>query len=451
MLADAAGRGHALALGALRRIDHLPLYFILPYLFGTLALFFLGPYVWPLHEQWVPAVYVPACFFALAVGFRLGSSGTARGAGMPWGLRFFYLGAFATLALLIPLALVYTGKLPWEVASALKDQREAYSALGAQIAETTGKRGPLVLARGLAGPFILCVLPMTALFWQRLSILQRSLGIATALAYVDLSILRGTTAPLADITVLIASGVLVRIGLAAQGRGLASIFRHWKVAAVILLIGAVVVMTLVGRVEARLGGKKIDCLANSGACVDLTSGFYSKLSDTAAFGAAAVAGYFSQGYYGLSLAAEKPFIPTWGIGHSPIVGALYVQLGGDENFVNRTYTYRARWDGWSDETQWSTLMAWLANDVSLWGVPFLIWGLGWLLGRTWIDATRGRDLRAAIFFSLLMMVVFYMPANGYMFASIDTYTAFVFWWVVWGVGRRRREAAQASPTTFSTQ
>lgn len=420
---------------------NLPLYFILPYLVATLAMFYLGPYIWPLHAPWMPALYVPLCFLALGSGFWVGASGTARGSAMPGGLRFYYIGAFAMLALLVPATLIYTGKLPWEIAGALQDQRAAYSALGAQLAETAGQRGPIALARGIAGPFVLCVLPLLAMFWGRMTWVQRGLGLATAVAYIDLSILRGTTAPLADLTVLGACGFLIRIGIVAQARGLASIFRHWKAGALIAITGALVITAMVGRVEARMGGKRIDCLADSGVCVDMNNGIYGRLSDTAVFGAAAVSAYFSQGYYGLSLAAEKPFMPTWGLGHSPVIGALYVKLGGDENFANQTFTYRARFDGWSDETQWSSLMAWLANDVSLWGVPFVIFGLGWLLGRTWIDATKAGDVRAAVFFSLLMMVVFYMPANAYVFASIDTYAAFLFWWIIWAAGRKRREAA----------
>lgn len=419
-----------------RGLRLLPILVALPYLFATWLLFLFGPYVWPVRAWWAIYLLVPSAFLALGAGFLTGIRGEARGAAMPSAPMFLWIGAIAAVVLLIPSTVVYTGKLPWQLSGALQSQKEAYSALADQLASTAGSRGPVALARTIFGPFIFSVLPLYLLLRERASKVELLLVLATVGASIIFSIQRGTSSQLADIAIVAIAAYMVRIG--AYSNSLAGIARHWKSIAVgaVFVVGSLV--TVVGRTEARLGGQNIRCLDQSGACVDLSSGVYGQMSDTMAFGSAAISGYFSQGYYGVALAAEKDFEPTWGIGHSPAAAAVFVMLGGDEDFANRTYTYRARADGWSDQTQWSSLITWLANDFSLWGAVAVLFGLGWLWGRTWLDATVGGDLRAAILFCVLAMMVFYLPANNYMLATYDGYATVVFWLIAWAWGRRAR-------------
>lgn len=419
-----------------RGLRLLPIGLALPYLFTTWALFLFGPYVWPVREWWVIYFLVPGAFLSLALGFLLGARGQARGSGMPSAKVMFYIGALAAIILLTPATLTYTGKLPWQLSGAIEDQKQAYSALAEQLASTQGSRGPVALARTLFGPFTFCVLPLCIILWETTTKLERALMAATVAAGLIFSIQRGTSAQMADIIIVTLAAFMVRIG--AFSRNLAGLARHWKGLVGIGLIVATLLVILVGRTEARLGGQNIKCLANSGACVDLSSGIYGHMSDTVAFGSAAVSGYLSQGYYGVTLAAEKDFQPTWGIGHSPAASAMFVMLGGSESFANRSYTYRARGDGWSDETQWSSLITWLANDLTLWGAVAALFGFGWLWGKAWLDASVGGDMRAAVFFCVLSMMVFYLPANNYMLATYDGYATFLFWLVIWAFGRRRR-------------
>jgi hypothetical protein len=360
---------------------------------------------------------------------------------MPYGRTLFFVGSAAAIILLVPTAVTYTGKMPWNLSGSIQDQREAYSALAEQLAATAGNRGPIALVRALSGPFMFCVIPIGVIFWSTFRPIQKILVIATVLASVDLSILRGTTAQLADILVISASAFLVRVGFAAQEGGLKAILRRWKTFAAVAMALSLILIVLVGRTEARLGGKNIGCIGNSGVCSDISDGAYGHMSDSLAFGLAAVSGYFSQGYYGISLAAEKPFLTTWGIGHSTAISALFVSMGGKEQFANRTYTFRAREDGWSDETQWSSLITWIANDVGLWGALFVLACIGWVWGKVWIDAARAGDIRAAIFFCVIMMMIFYLPANNYMMQSYDGYATIVFWGLAWSIRRNRRNIA----------
>lgn len=400
-----------------------------------------GPFDWPLKAWWVPDLYVPACFAFLVAGFMIGSRGVGRVADLNQSPAFFAIGVLAALTLLIPTAYTYTGKMPWEAGAALGDQQAAYSALADQLYATQGSRGPIALIRAISGPFIFCVLPLGVMLWPHLSWRRRLAVILTVLVSIDLSILRGTTRELADILVIGTSAYLVRIGAVAHAKEqnlLGAIARRWKsiVFGVVLLF--LVIVALVGRTQVRANGQSATCIGYSHICADTTNGIYGHMNDTFAFGTAAVTGYLAQGYYGLSLAAEKPFLPTFGIGHSPPIAALFVSVGGDEQWANRTYTYRGRLDAWSDESQWSTMWSWVANDVGFGGSLLFTLALGLLWGRTWIDALSG-DLRASILFCIVMLTIFYAPANLQITSTFEAYATLIFWFFVWFVGRGQRE------------
>jgi len=130
-----------------------------------------------------------------------------------------------------------------------------------------------------------------------------------------------------------------------------------------------------------------------------------------------------------------------------VASALFVMMGGDENFANHSFTFRARADGWSDETQWSSLITWLANDVTLWGSLVLLFGIGWIWGKSWIDASSAGDIRGAILFCVLSLMVFYLPANNYLMSTYDGYTTLLFWLAIWGIGRRKRPALPEPATS----
>lgn len=428
---------------SIKRLNQLPLLLVLPYLVGTYLLFWFGPFNWPLKSVWVPAFYIPSCFALLVFGFFLGTNCRPRVADLNWAPRFYVLGFVLALVLLVPTTYTYTGKYPWEIRSSLADQQAAYSALADQLYATQGSRGPIALLRALAGPLIFCVLPLGIMLWEHLSWARRLAMIVVVFVSIDLSILRGTTRELADILVIGSSAYLVRVGAYAKARGynlLGAIFRHWKIILFAFILLGLVLVALVGRTQVRANGKMATCIGYSQICADLTDGLYGHMNDTYAFGSAAITGYLAQGYYGLSLAAEKPFEPTYGIGHSPPLAALFVNLGGDEAWANRTYTFRNRIDAWSDESQWSTMWAWLANDLGFSGALIFTFVLGFVWGMTWVDAISG-DLRAGILFCLIMLTIFYAPANLQLMGTFEAYGTLLFWLLMWLFGRTRRPQA----------
>jgi hypothetical protein len=413
--------------GGLRLV---PLVFTMTYLVVTLILFAISPYEWGVRQWWVPYIYVPISFVLLTIGYLVASRKPVR-LTTPAPVTFWYIaGALSIILLLAPSTRTYTGKWPWEFSLSFADQKDAYRTLQDQLANTAREaRSPLIILRTITAPLAFSALPLAVIYWKSLRPLYKMLAVLVVLASIDFSVIRGTTRELADLLVIGASAFLVSLGRSSvvTGASLLGVLAKHRKALVLLPLTLLLVLTaLIGRTEARTGGFSISCIADSSVCLS-SSSEWSALPDSVFLGLATVSGYMSQGYYGLSLAAEKPFESTHGLGHSPAIGVLYVMLGGDPGYLTRTYTYRGRMDGWSEETQWSTLLVWIANDVGFGGALIFVLVLGYAWGRAWMNATKGMDDRSAIFFCALMMMLFYLPGQNQMMGTLDAYATLLFW------------------------
>lgn len=400
------------------------------YLLITYALFFLGPYIWPLPEWWPITLYVPFIFVVLALGHIVGASGQPATASLRNWRKIFIVGGVASVVLLFPSSLIYTGRWPWQILDALADQNAAYQSLRTQLQETQGSRGYFAFIRALFSPLTFAVLPMGILYWKQLNPFYKLLLFSTVISGIVFSILRGTTRELADILVI--GGSIFLVKSVRNAKGLEFFKKNIGKIIIASILSFCVIVVLVGRTQARMGSQiESTCVGGGYVCPDFVSPPYGDLPDAVVYGITTLTGYLSQGYYGLGLAMQKPFYFTNGLGHSPALLGLHASITGNDELITASYPYRLRQDGWSEEYQWSTMLPWLANDVSFWGVPILIFVLGLLWGKSWCDATDGKNDRAAIFFCITMMMIFYLPANNQMMQTFDSYSTFIIWLIVW--------------------
>ncbi len=187
----------------------LPLKIMMGYLLTTYLLFAFGPISWPI-ESWITLnLYLTVAAFVFSVTYLYSTYERAHGCNFASWKLIYIVGAVASVGLLFPSAIIYTGRWPWEVFEAWQDQKEAYLATLNQISLTEGQRGLIALARGLAGPFVMAVMPLGFLHWKEMSWSRRSLILTTISSYLIFSVLRGTSRQLADVLILCSSGALV--------------------------------------------------------------------------------------------------------------------------------------------------------------------------------------------------------------------------------------------------
>jgi hypothetical protein len=438
-------------------LTRLPLAIVFGYVVATFLLFLAWPIDWPIYTfvnwAWLVA-YVSLCLAVVGIGAHRGSAGRTRvTAPLPYLSVLLPLGAVAAALLLIPSSVVYTGLHPWDLIDALKDQGAAYRRMQQQLLLTSGERDNIVAIRAALAPLTYAILPLGIVRWSSIGWRGRASVAVIVTTAVVFSILRGTDKELADLFVVGIAAAFVSVGRnMAMGKADRNLIqRTWKLAALAVLFLVFAQSLFTERKEQRLGGfvsRTSVCANNSRICADLDNPAISWLPLRQRFGVTVFILSTCSGYYGLELAMEKSFDSSFGLGHSPASLSVYEAITGDPTLHKRTYTYRNGADGWSEDYYWSTLIAWIANDVGFAGAVLVLALLGFMWGKWWREAAAGMSDPAAVLFALSTTMIFYLPANNQVLASYDGYTTFLFWLGLWFWHRSRRALSAAVPTTL---
>jgi hypothetical protein len=298
------------------------------------------------------------------------------------------------------------------------------------------------------------VLPLGIIHWRRIGWSGRAAVAVTVACSIVFSIMRGTDKEIADLLVIGVAALAVSLGrsLTFAPPGVGVTRKYWLPA---LVAGAFLLVAqglFTERKDERLGGfenRAVVCANNSRICADLDHPAIAWLPLRERFGLSVFILSTSSGYFGLHLALETPFESSLGVGHSPAALSVYEALTGDEGPHRRTYTYRNGDDLWPEESYWSTLVTWIANDVGFPGAVAVLALLGLAWGVWWREAAAGMSDPAAVLFVLATTMVFYLPANNQVFAAYEGYSIFLAWLAVWWWHRSRRRIFAAIPVAVA--
>jgi hypothetical protein len=122
-----------------------------------------------------------------------------------------------------------------------------------------------------------------------------------------------------------------------------------------------------------------------------------------------------QGYYHACIAFDYDFRWTKFLGSNGSLIALAQRLGVD--VWDDTYMHRLQREGIDEYGVWHTAYTWWAGDVSFYGVPVLLFCLGYVFGFSWARGTQG-DFLSQIFFVLFGNMLVYLFANNTYLASV---------------------------------
>jgi uncharacterized membrane protein YjdF len=422
------------------------------YLAISYLLFILSPMDWKVPNIDILSMYVFSIFLVITIFFLFGANRNVVSSERLKFKRYIWVGGLFALSLITPATLLYSGKYPWQFVELWADQQQAYTIYQERLAQsTTAQRAPLALSRVLAHPFVFSVVPLCILNWRSLRLVHKSILAATIICAVIVSLSRGTDRETADIVIFLLACLLIaqaRNRVFRDGSGSERRFARRKMVSLSVLLGVLAIIVFYVFVErklARYSGDATALCAGSSAdiCISSQSPLWEVLGAWGTFAVAITSSYMSQGFYGLSLAMGLDFQSTFGTGISPLMARLYEALSGNTEMYMRSYTFRLRELGWSDENAWSTLMIWFANDLGFVGALLPLGFLSYIFGASWRDAVMARDDSAAIVFVMLFLMFIYLPANNQIGQSPDLSYTFVFWFALWKWGKRK--AAHALP------
>jgi hypothetical protein len=171
----------------------------------------------------------------------------------------------------------------------------------------------------------------------------------------------------------------------------------------------------------------VQIFALPGSYVDITSPLFSIVPEALHTSLLTIFFYITQGYYHMSFAFDMDFLPSWFGGWNPTITSLYSTFGFD--VANNTFIQRLDGIGVDPRINWHSAYTWIANDVSFYGVPAVIYLIGYFIGVSWIKSLTYDDFYSKMVFVFLsgFSVFFFANANfiGYYFYSFMF--LFPFW------------------------
>jgi hypothetical protein len=446
-----SSRPHVGQTGLSAKVRYFPIVFFELFLLFTVVIFAFGPWDWPVANPWALYSFVLLNQVALLVGYM---TAIRKLAPVPFRIPFqvnllMWASALVVLVLLIPTTSTRTGG-DINVVRALTDPGAAYAAT--RDAVSNAPRGYVEYVRMLCSPLIWPLLPLTVVFWNRLSQPLKWLSVIGISGEAFVYVLIGTNKGIVDIMLLAPWLFLLRSIAAGRGFRLKLLLRCFLVTVVAFaLFLPFFGSNIVGRGSTgSVGGVTL----GGGAMLhptDIGSEWLdSALWKTYGLGYMALSGYVGQGYYGLSLALDEPFAWTYGVGHSRVLTWLAEKAFTDPGEIdNQTYPSRieARY-GWDSKNHWATLYPWLASDVTFVGVPIVVFLIGRLFAMTWLDAIGGNPV-AVVLFSLTVVMISYISANSQLFQASDTVFVFYFYLLWWMQSRLRITVWTPGPVAHS--
>ncbi|HTN86606.1 MAG TPA: hypothetical protein VL242_23055, partial [Sorangium sp.] len=141
--------------------------------------------------------------------------------------------------------------------------------------------------------------------------------------------------------------------------------------------------------------------------------------------------YPIHGFIGLSQQLSLPFVFSGGASMPALASYKVQYLGGVDPML---LSYPARNEaitGWSSGQVWSTIFPWIASDLTFPGTVLAFTVFGWFLARFWLAARRELDPLGLAIFGMMMMTVFYIPANNQVMLSRYTAIGFITLLVVY--------------------
>jgi len=410
--------------------------YLLSYLMATLYLFNFGPIKWA-GRTWEVNSFLLVTWLFLILGYfiatRMKISNKSR---KPIQLDIRKIIKYGMLFNIItmPFAIyAYTGKLPTQISLDLSMQGEMHEQFYEHVIQSKGStfRTILSFVRAIFAPFIYGSIILGFKYWKNLDKRYRILVIISVLVQVFFSFSRGTDKEIADLIIFFIAAAIVN-----RDRNILKKFGKY-------LIFALIFVTFVSVfTERRAGRYNFDmpnCFSQANICVDPeNSAVSSVIGRNNYIGLSMFVNYLTQGYNGLSLAMDLDYESTYGLGHAPIVSRIYERISGDFDLYYNTYNYRLRTKGWSDLYSWSTLYTWIANDVSFYLVPLVIFLLGGILGLSWRQTVLYNNDIAYMVFSLMFLSLIYSPANNQLGISLEMFTTWIFWLTYWAIKNNQK-------------
>lgn len=417
-----------------------PLRVGLAYLFGTFAMFCLGPLIGDANNPFLLTIFIMATLVALALGYNLSrqhpcaspnkaavSSITQRvlcvvtsAWVIAWNYKMYESTSLETIGLM----------------DRILNPGEAYftrRAIQGAYVEGVGKTSLLVQCLVLTA-VLGWLQPVCMVFaWRNISTVERVFCVSAVLSNALVAWATGTNEQFGHIVVKLSCALMVLRTRRILGYEQATQKRKKPLALTVaiwsfgLMFGLFMGWNLLARLESAR--------ANEADVEASNLWFLDFLPHRVKTGISIIWFYASHGYCGLSYSLEMPFTWTMGLGSSRAFQMYASRYLGAPDLQPLTYPVRAEAEfGWPAYMYWSTMYPWLASDITFLGCLLLMALVGWLLFTTWDRSVCLKSPVECCFFTMLVTTILFVPVNAQVLVGRESLIAcvqiiflFLFW------------------------
>ena len=411
----------------------LPIIFFIVYLNSSVFLFAFGPWDWPVKDGTKLYVFLTFAHAALFLGyFSAAFSKSGKYYGKLKVQHIVLVSLILNLFLLLPTSLFRSGSVIPNIEAGLANPGEMYR-ISLEMRRQGG--GVIEYVRIILSPILSLLMPLTFFYWGKLKPIVRYLSVFSMLFFLAIYVAIGTNKAIADFILLFPC-----IILAGYFSGRLQFSRRRLIIIAVLVVFAfgsffsffsATMVSRMGTVE------NVATLPVLNLSADLENFTLKPLPDQVKNPAVALINYFTQGYYGLYLSLEKPFVPMFGVGNSIFLYFNAMKINGMKEMKEMPYPMRLGEDGWDGMGQWSTIYPWIASDVSFPGTILVVFMIGYVFALSWIDTLKGSNPFAVAVFAQFLIMLFYFPANNQVMQSGENLFGFYGLLVVWLYTRKK--------------
>jgi hypothetical protein len=410
--------------------EYKPIIIVQVYLLIVLIIFAFGPWPWLVKNPLTFYGYLLLNQFIIFLGYQIGIN--QKEIYQPKTNRnntfsLIKISAILNLVLLIPTYIALTPSLEFSVSHVITNLINGITNPGEQymqkiVTESSNLRTFLNLIISIPAAIVWLYIPLSITFWAELTSKYKILLLFITASNIIMWISIGTNKGIFDLLFIIISVYLIINSIKSNvSRSLNKLLIQ-RISLISFIV--LTLFSFVNAINSRI--KDISIVESmNGIEINSSSIFIKYTPESLHTLIILLSAYLTQGYYGLSLAMQFPFVFCYGVGNSNFLFRFADKLFNSQ-ISEMTYPGRIEqvFD-WYQFVHWHSAYTWWASDVSFIGVPIVLFFLGKLLANVWLDILRYRNPYAIGLFTLLFILFLYLPANNQIFGFSMTF--FAFW------------------------
>jgi hypothetical protein len=335
------------------------------------------------------------------------------------GIAFIRLALLVNFFTFIPLSLSRTGSIIPDIFFGIFNPGDAYHNNYLRL-----QRGnPYIFAeyiKAFLSPWIIGLFPMLCIYWDKINLLYKIVGVVCVIAGLSLYIATGTNKGLADIVITFPFFLFLYQKIRNP------MFRI-KLKHVFCFIGLILIfLTFFGFSMKGRGVVVADSFfADRLILADYNFVSKSIFPDSVNMIYISIIRYLCQGYYALSLSFNIEHSSTFGLGNSMVLAR------NADHFFNTNYFEANSIPGllesslgYSKQGLWHSIYPWLASDFGFMGTLIVMSFFGFLLALIWLRVISIRDPYDIVLLYLMIIFFYYIPANNQVFQCLETLICF---------------------------